>query len=155
MWNKELKINQVDKIIADTGSQRTVARPRRGWLHLVRTALDMSTRALAERVGLSQPRISLIEKGEIDGSLTLNTLEKVADGLGCELVYYLVPKEGKTLEQLRKDQAERKADWINNYSEIQMRLEEQPTEYGFQAANKDRLRDELLREWRRDFWDMK
>lgn len=68
----------------------------------------MSTRALGERCGLSQSRISLIEKGEIDGTLTLNTLEKVAEGLNCELVYFLQPKQGQTLEDLREHQAKKK-----------------------------------------------
>ncbi|EHD23700.1 MULTISPECIES: mobile mystery protein A [Brenneria] len=155
MWSKELKIKQVDKMLNDIVHQRVIKRPKKGWINLIRTALGMSTRALGDRVGLSQPRVSLIEKGEIDGSITLSTLEKVAEGLDCELVYYLVPKQGKSLEGLREQQAEKKASFINDYAETHMSLEKQPTSESFQTVNKNKLKEDLLKTWRRDFWDIK
>ncbi len=155
MWDKDLKIKQVDKMLNDMTYRHAVKRPKKGWINLIRTALGMSTRALGFRVGLSQPRVSLIEKGEVDGSITLNTLEKVAEGLGCELVYYLVPKQGNSLEGLREQQADLKASFINDYTETHMSLEKQPTAGNVQIANKHRLKDDLLRSWRRDFWDIK
>ncbi|MCU5773705.1 mobile mystery protein A [Erwiniaceae bacterium BAC15a-03b] len=154
MWNKELKIKQLDRSLSDMTSSRKAKRPKKGWINLIRTTLGMSARALGDRTGLSQSRIALIEKGEIDGTITLNTLEKVADGLECELVYYLVPKQEKSLEKLREEQAEKKAAFLNNYSETHMSLEKQPTTKSFQTDNKNNLKDELLREWRRDFWDI-
>lgn len=155
MWDKELKINQIDRMLANMTTHRTIKRPKKGWINLIRTALGMSTRALGDRVGLSQPRVSLIEKGEVDGSLTINTLEKIAEGLDCELVYYLVPRQGKSLEQLREDQAEKKAAFLDNYSETHMNLEQQSTNKHFQASNRENIKKELLKGWRRDFWDMK
>lgn len=155
MWSKELKIKQVDKMLNDLAHRRVVKRPKKGWINLIRTALGMNTRALGERIGLSQPRVSLIEKGEIDGSITLNTLEKVAEGLECEFVYYLVPKQEKSLEELRELQAIKKSVFINDYIETHMSLEKQSTSKSTQMDNKNKLKDELLKKWSRDFWDIK
>jgi len=67
----------------------------------------MSTRELAARVGLSAQRISQIEQSERDRSLTLGTLERVADGLGCRVEYVLVPHE--PLDRMVITQARTKA----------------------------------------------
>lgn len=155
MWDKELKIKQVDNLLDETKPQRKVKRPKKGWIQLIRTTLGMSARALGERCGLSQSRISLIEKGEADGSLTLNTLEKVAEGLDCELVYFLVPKQSQTLQAIRERQAEKKAKFLNQYTEIHMSLEQQPTSKNFQNATQDKIKSDLLEKWPRDFWDEK
>jgi len=153
MWDKDLKIKQVDSLLKEIKPQRRYKRPKKGWVQLLRTALGMSARALGERCGLSQSRITLIEKGEIDGSLTINTLEKVADGLDCELVYFLVPKQDRTLQALREEQAEKKARLLNQYTEIHMSLEQQPTSKAFQNATQDKIKSDLLEKWPRDFWD--
>ncbi|WP_315708590.1 mobile mystery protein A [Brenneria uluponensis] len=155
MWDKNLQIKQVDKIITELNSRKKIRFPKKGWINLIRTSLGMSTRALGERIGLSQSRVSLIEKGEVEGSLTLNTLEKVAEGLNCDVVYYFVPKEGDTLEGLREKQAFKKADFLNSYTEIHMSLEKQSTSPTFQSTNRDKIKEELLKKWPRDFWDIK
>jgi predicted DNA-binding mobile mystery protein A len=155
MWDKELKIKQVDNLLNEMKPRRKAKRPKKGWIQLLRSALGMSTRSLAERCGLSQSRISLIEKGEIEGSLTLNTLEKIAEGLDCELVYFLQPKQGRTLQELREQQAEKKARFLNQYTEIHMSLEQQPTSSAFQKSTQDKLKSDLLQKWPRDFWDEK
>ena len=79
--------------------------PRKGWIRSIRDALGMSGRQLARRVKLSQQRIAVIEKQELDGSLTLKTLRKMAEGLDCALVFSLVPR--KSLEQTLREQVER------------------------------------------------
>lgn len=155
MWDKNLQINQVDRMVAGLNSQKNVRRPTKGWLNLIRTSLGMSARSLGERTGLSQSRIALIEKGEIEGTLTLNTLEKVAEGLNCDVVYYLVPKQGDTLEGLREQQALKKAASLNNYTEVHMSLEQQPTSVAFQQENIEKIKQQLLEKWPRDFWDIK
>lgn len=67
--------------------------PRSGWIRAVRDALGMSTSELARRVGLSKARISQIERAEQRRTLTLDTLERVAAGLGCRVEYVLVPHQ--------------------------------------------------------------
>lgn len=81
--------------------------PRSGWIRAVRDALGMSTRELAARVGLSSQRISQIEQNERNRSLTLDTLDRLADGLGCRVEYVLVPH--RPLDQMVMDRALAKA----------------------------------------------
>lgn len=69
-------------------------RPRDGWIRTIRTALGMSGAELGSRIGVSQSRVSQIERGELDGTLSLAGLERAAHGLDCDLVYALVPRTG-------------------------------------------------------------
>jgi predicted DNA-binding mobile mystery protein A len=58
----------------------------------------MTTAQLARRVGVSQSRAVDIEKAEVTGSITLDSLERAARALECELVYALVPRN--SLEEM-------------------------------------------------------
>ncbi len=59
----------------------------------MRRGMGISEFELGARLGLSQPRISQIERAEVDGSLRLGTLERAAAALLCELRYALIPRE--------------------------------------------------------------
>ncbi len=69
------------------------ARPPRGWIAAIRTAFGMSSTALAKLLKVSQPTILEYEKGEMRGSITLQTLGRVADALDAELIVALVPRK--------------------------------------------------------------
>jgi len=99
------------------------ARPQRGWIRAVREALGMSTTELAARMGISQSRIPELERGEMAGSLKLDTLERAAEALDCDLVYVLVPRT--TLEESVRTQAQRKATARLAGIRHNMRLEDQ------------------------------
>jgi predicted DNA-binding mobile mystery protein A len=68
-------------------------RPPRGWIRAIREALGMTTGQLAKRLGVRQPRVIELERGEATGNITVKSLERAAEALGCRLVYALVPKE--------------------------------------------------------------
>jgi predicted DNA-binding mobile mystery protein A len=80
-----------------------LSRPAIGWVRAIRESLGMSELDLAIRIGISQPRVNQIQRAEIDGSVQLSTLSRVARGLNCELVYYLDPKH--PLEEMTRQQA--------------------------------------------------
>jgi predicted DNA-binding mobile mystery protein A len=153
-WEKDLKIKQVDEMITTLITDKYSTTPKGGWLKLIRTTLGMSARALGERVDLTQSRIALIEKGEVDATITLHTLEKVAGGLECKLVYFLIPKE-KSLAALREKQAYKNALALDSYAERHMALEDQATSKSYQQENIEKLKDEYLRNWPQNFWDKK
>jgi predicted DNA-binding mobile mystery protein A len=67
------------------------ARPVRGWIQAIRTALGMSAAQLGARLAISQPAIAQLERSEQLGSIELRTLKRVADALDCTLIYALVP----------------------------------------------------------------
>jgi transcriptional regulator with XRE-family HTH domain len=67
----------------------------------------MSTYELAARLGIAQSRACKLERAEVEGSVRLSTLGRVAEALNCRLVYAIVPDE--SLEHIVRYQAERKA----------------------------------------------
>ena len=70
-----------------------------GWLREMRQAIGMPVDDLARRMGVRRREVHRMERAEQNERIMLATLRRAAEGLGCELVYGLVPKEG-TLEEL-------------------------------------------------------
>jgi predicted DNA-binding mobile mystery protein A len=68
-------------------------RPDKGWLRAIRDALGMTAAQMGHRLGISQPSATALEQSEIKGTITLNTLQRAAEALGCRLVYVLVPEK--------------------------------------------------------------
>jgi predicted DNA-binding mobile mystery protein A len=83
---------QLDKRLQTLQNSAHFARPPRGWVKAIREALGMTTMQLGWRIGVGQSRAVEIEKAEVSGSLTLDSLERAAHALDCELVYVLVPR---------------------------------------------------------------
>jgi predicted DNA-binding mobile mystery protein A len=83
---------QLDESLQVFAATASVARPIRGWIRAIRDALGMNMRQLADRLGVSQSRVSKIEQDELSGALTIKTLEKVADQLDCVFVYGFAPR---------------------------------------------------------------
>jgi predicted DNA-binding mobile mystery protein A len=69
------------------------ARPPRGWIRAIREAVGMTTGQLAKRLGVHQPRVIELERGEATGNITVKSLERAAEALGCRFVYAFVPDE--------------------------------------------------------------
>lgn len=100
---------------------RDAKPPKQGWISAVRQALGMTAKQLAERVGLSQPRIAKMELNE--KNLKISTMKKIAEGLDCEFVYGFVPKS--SLQETIKRQAYKKAEAILLNVNTTMALEDQ------------------------------
>jgi len=94
MRKKQKKIirEQLDDTLSCFSSIASVNRPMKGWIRAIRDALGMNMRQFADRLGVSKSRIPRIEQDEITGSLTLKTMNRVADTLDCVFVYGFVPR---------------------------------------------------------------
>jgi predicted DNA-binding mobile mystery protein A len=90
-----LKEQEQYKILANSTLKikGMICIPSEGWVRTIRKALDMSGAQLAQWVNLSRNRIYVLERREVTGDITLNQLRNLADKLGCQLTYALVPKE--------------------------------------------------------------
>lgn len=101
----------------------------------------MSSRELAERMGVKQQTVVDIERSERRGTVKLETLERAARALDCELVYFLRPR--RSLEELvssqARKQAERRLSWVSHHS----RLEDQAVSGEEAAVQLDELADAL------------
>jgi len=79
------------------------ATPKSGWIAAIRKSLGMSESALAKRLGVSQSAEAQYEKSEKAGTITLQTLEKVAAALDADLVYAIVPR--RPLKEIIEERA--------------------------------------------------
>lgn len=102
---------------------RMIIRPKSGWVRAIREALGMTTSQLAHRMGIQQSGVTLLEKREINKKVTLETLERAAQAMNCELVYALVPKT--TLEKIVDEQSQKAAQEILARTTHTMHLEQQ------------------------------
>jgi predicted DNA-binding mobile mystery protein A len=93
------------------------------WIQTTRQALGMSTTALAQRLDVTPSRVSFLEKKEKEGAVTLETMRKTAEALGCEFIYAMVPKS--SFEQLIIEQAKKVAEKDLNMTNHTMALEDQ------------------------------
>ncbi len=128
-------------------------RPKQGWIRAVRDALGMTSSQLATRLNVSQPRVIALEKGEVDGSVTLQSLLRAAEALNCSLIYALVPNE--PLETMVRKQAERMATDLLKIVNHTMGLEDQavsPTEL---KRQRQELIEDMLRNKPRQLWNEK
>ena len=103
-------------------------RPPRGWVRAIREALGMTTAELGQRMGLTQSRVSQIERSEELGSIRLDTLERVARALNCQVRYVFVPNE--PLEEMVQRQARLRAQAEVDAVTHTMALEDQAPEPG-------------------------
>jgi predicted DNA-binding mobile mystery protein A len=131
--------------------EQLLTRPPKGWLRAIRDALGMTTAQYAGRLGVSQPRISALEKSEMDETVTLATLRRAAEALDCRLVYMIVPN--RPLDDMLRDRATRRADEQLARVDHTMRLENQGLTARDLELERARIIDELLRGDTRRLWD--
>ena len=151
-WNKFLVVEQIDQKLEKLPTKQNIPIFREGWIRTLRKALGMSSRTLGERIGVSQPQIAKLEHSEASKSITLRSLERAAEGLNCELVYFFVPKEG-SLAQTLESQARKKVEAEMSLINAHMVLEEQ----GLYSENQDKMIkaevQNMLQRFPRDLWD--
>ena len=101
-------------------------RPHKGWIRAIRDALGMSSRELADRLGVSQQAAAEFEATEQRGTIQLDTLARVADALECNVRYFLIPRKSlqATVGERALEKAQRYLSRISHHS----RLEDQELE---------------------------
>jgi predicted DNA-binding mobile mystery protein A len=85
-----------------------VNRPE-GWMRAVRQAIGLPVVELARRMGVAESQVFRLEESEQEGRVRVATLRRAAEAMGCELVYALVPREGKLASLAATQRAEEEA----------------------------------------------
>lgn len=147
---RTLQLRQLDKQLQSLASQRLPARPSVGWIQAIRESLGMTAVALARRLNMRSSSIHKFERAEIDESITLASLRKVAAALDCELQYVLVPR--KPLETMLQDQAKAIAKKTLLPVAHTMALEDQAVSNKEHQAQIEMLAKELLDGSWRELW---
>ncbi|MHA7831283.1 MAG: mobile mystery protein A [Flagellimonas sp.] len=153
MRNKQkLLIEQLDQKLRPFSEAKKVPIPERGWIHTIRTALNMTMAQLGTQLNITRQGVKNIEVSEANGRITLNSLKDVAHAMDLKLVYALVPING-TVDDLIQLKAEKLAKKIVLRTDQNMKLENQGI--GDEKIEKTikELADEIKREMRRSLWD--
>jgi DNA-binding XRE family transcriptional regulator len=84
--------------LADKEKNQTV-----GVLRALRKALNIHTQEIGEKINRSKSTIFAMETRELKGTLTLREMDDYAEAMDCKVVYSVVPKGGRTLEELYEE----------------------------------------------------
>ncbi len=150
--NRMLTIEQIDKKMQKFAAIADSDLPAKGWIHSIRTALNMSLAQLGKRIKKTAQSVKEIEEREQDKSLTLKRLIEVAEALNLRFVYGFVP-EYSSMENLIEKKAMEVAREIVMRTSHTMSLEDQQnSDLRLQNAIKDRAR-KIKQEMPKFLWD--
>ena len=98
-----LRLQQMEDAVRPFRTLLDAPPPRRGWIRAIQEALGMTNVQLARRLKLKPQTIEDMQKYEVSGTIKLQTLHKLAEALGCHVVYAIVPS--KPLDEMQHDRA--------------------------------------------------
>ena len=101
--------------------------PQEGWIRRTREALRMSQGELAYLAGVEQSTIHRLEENEVNKKIQLDTLEKLADAMGCDLYYGFMPRT--SLQEAYVNQAHKHAEVNEARLHNNMELEDQQVKH--------------------------
>lgn len=153
MRNKrKIVIEQLDEKLKPFQKTETVIVPERGWIHTIRTALNMTMEQLGNKLNITRQGVNRIEESEAKGSISINSLKEVGKALDLKFVYGFVPNEG-TIDNLINAKAEKLAQKIVLRTNQTMKLENQGIgDEKLTETIKD-LANEIKREMKKSLWD--
>jgi len=150
---RALARKHLDKKLSPLRDSKALLRPPKGWVKALRDALGMTAEQLARRIGVTKPRVYEIECAELNGSITLDSLERAAQAMDCQLVYALIPRQPlqSTVEQRALLEAKKRM----RAAAHTMILEDQAVEEPELRQQVDALAKELLSQKGSRLWGEK
>ena len=79
-----------------------------GLLRAVRQSLQIPMAEIEQKSGVLRSNVANFEKRELERTITLRSLGRMAEAMGCKVVYGVVPVNGKTLEDVAEERLWRK-----------------------------------------------
>ncbi|MFA9198650.1 MAG: hypothetical protein ACEQSO_04300 [Aquirufa sp.] len=149
---KHLSVHQLDDQIRQYVNGQRFDRIPQGWIRSSRTAIGMTLKQLAKRLGFSVPAAKNFEMREVDEAITLASLRKIANAMEMDLVYYFKPKQD-SLDDLLQIRAELKAKELMERSNQAMILENQEADNKNKSREYDRLITEIRNQKLSSLWD--
>ena len=129
-------------------------RPPNGWLKAIREALGINTRQLADRLGVQHSSVLRLEKREVQGKATIESLTKAAQAMNCQLIYAIVPQAGfNNLNEITDQQANALASYLVKKAEHNMKLESQSISTKEMKKQISQLAFELKAKMDRQLWE--
>ena len=140
-----------DRIVPLTQTERLTI-PAKGWINALRTAMNMTLDQLGKKIGVSRSAVKKMEIREETGSITINNLQQVAEAMGMQLFYLMVPRE-KSLEQHIHNRAREVAEQIVDRASTTMDLEDQSTSQERRKEEIENLTRKLAEEVPKYLWN--
>lgn len=84
------------------------ANPTDGLLRAVRQTVGIPLAEVAANMGVVMSTVTDLERRELEGTITLRSMARLAEAMGCKVVYGVVPKKGRTLGYLVEERLWRK-----------------------------------------------
>lgn len=137
---------------ATSAPLQSVVQPKEGWIASVRKALGISAAQLARMVGHTRANIAALERSEQEKRVTLQSLNNMAETMGCKLVYAIVPIKG-SVDDLILLQARKKARALVMQASTHMALEKQSLSNQQIEDEIDRVAAELVSKQPPAFWE--
>lgn len=149
---KSLLITQLDQKLKPFAAAKNSILPHKGWIHTIRTSLNMTMEQLGNKLGITKQGVKKIEENEAKGTTSINTLKQVANALDMQLIYGFIPKKG-TVQELVAQKAEKLATKIVLRTHKNMQLENQAIQDKKIKQAITNLKEELIRELNKSLWD--
>ena len=143
---QKARLRALDKKLSTVKPLVPVIPAKQSWIKTMRQTLGMTTRQLANRIGVTQSRVAYMERNE--KNLKVSTLEKVAQSMDCVFVPLFIPKE--SLDAMIKKRAKEKAAQMLRSVNQNMALENQLSSSEEILSD---LTEELLLKNRKRIWD--
>lgn len=93
-WCLELRGLRAEKEVASI-IEADISR-----LQIARQQMQLSNNEVAKRLGISPMTYLGYERAEKKGAISIQTLQKAAEAMGCEFVYAIRPKADKSFAQV-------------------------------------------------------
>jgi len=150
--NKAIIRQQLDKKLQNFADLKDSPPPMKGWIRAIRDALGMTGEQLARRIGVQKQRVAALEKAEVEGKATINSMKKAAEAMDCVFVYALVPRD--SLEANVQRHARKYAEKIHSAIQHSMVLEEQGLTADENGQGMKENADKFVRETAKEIWDI-
>jgi len=134
---RQLRLSQLDRGLSK--ARDLPPRPSGGWLGSVREALGLSLAEIGRRLRVPRQNVQRFERSEAADRVTLGTLRRFADAMGCDLIYVLVPKSGSFSELAERPIRESAARDVQRVIHT-MALEDQKPENASQMIEEEAKR---------------
>lgn len=145
-----LLLRQMDAKLQEVRTTALPTVPRKGWIEAIRTALGMSVAQLAARLSMTESGVRKLEESETQRTISLQTLDKVAEAMHCRVYYVLIPDASLTEvceEQARYVSASLVGKVAHSMSLESQRVSDEETARQIDEAANRLLQDEGKKLW--------
>lgn len=104
----------------NSGSPVPIENPK-NQLKTAREKLMLSTESVGKKLNISRAALCRFEQREAMGTISIDSLEKIANAMNCELIYEIKPRNEKSFEDLIWEQIlpiALKHSWIRNCDQL-------------------------------------